>query len=297
MSTENQTPAESTAVAARKDLTPAQRLKANLESRAEDFGKALAGRVDADAYLRAAYTAIAKQPTLLECSTPSLMMGVLEAASLGLAIGGTMGEAYLVAYNTRVKLPGGGEKWQKEAQLQPGYRGLVKLSRQSGMVRTIVPRVVYEGDAFSVEYGVHETISHQPNLDNEPNQAKIVRVYAVAHFADGTTQFEVMTKKQVDSIRARSKSAEKGPWVTDYTEMSLKTVVRRLCKRLPLSDFQLARALELDNAHFRSDDDLSQGPAGGAAGLAARMAAARNQDPEIEEAEYQVVEEETRNAA
>jgi recombinational DNA repair protein RecT len=44
-----------------------------------------------------------------------------------------------------------------------------------------------------------------------------------------------MAKEEVDAIRKRSRSGASGPWVTDYNEMSKKTVFRRLSKWLPLS--------------------------------------------------------------
>jgi hypothetical protein len=44
-----------------------------------------------------------------------------------------------------------------------------------------------------------------------------------------------MTSDDVEEIRARSKAANEGPWVTDWGEMAKKTVLRRLLKTEPLS--------------------------------------------------------------
>ena len=44
-----------------------------------------------------------------------------------------------------------------------------------------------------------------------------------------------MTKAEVDAIRNRSKSKDRGPWVTDYEAMALKTVIRRSFRYLPVS--------------------------------------------------------------
>ncbi len=58
-------------------------------------------------------------------------------------------------------------------------------------------------------------------------------------------------QKEVDAIRARSRAGKSGPWVSDYEEMARKTVVRRLCKYLPMSVDKAAKfsaALELDDA-------------------------------------------------
>jgi recombination protein RecT len=70
-------------------------------------------------------------------------------------------------------------------------------------------------------------------------------VYAVAKLKDGGVQFDVMSRAEVDGIRARSKSADNGPWVTDYAAMALKTVVRRLFKFLPVS-IEIQQAVTLD---------------------------------------------------
>jgi recombination protein RecT len=76
----------------------------------------------------------------------------------------------------------------------------------------------------------------------------ILYVYAVAHLKGGGVQFEVMPKREVDAIRARSRSGNEGPWKTDYAEMAKKTVVRRLAKYLPLT-IEGIRATEIDDSN------------------------------------------------
>jgi hypothetical protein len=58
-------------------------------------------------------------------------------------------------------------------------------------------------------------------------------------------QFDVMSRAEIDAIRKRSKSADDGPWVTDYAAMAIKTVVRRLFKFLPVS-IEMQSAVSLD---------------------------------------------------
>jgi recombinational DNA repair protein RecT len=125
----------------------------------------------------------------------------------------------------------------------PGYRGLISLARRSGQLKSIEARVVYANDTFGIEYGTSPFLKHVPNLTGDPGP--LVLVYAVARLVDGGEQVEVMTKVQVDAIRSRSRAGKSGPWVTDYDEMARKTVVRRICKYLPLS-VELAKALEID---------------------------------------------------
>lgn len=179
--------------------------------------------VTADRLMKIALSTTSKDAKLLACAPKSLFRCVVEAASLGLEPGGVLGEAYLVPF-------------KGDATLVIGYRGLIKLARQSGEIKSIRARVVYKGEEFQVNLGLHEDIVHKPIIGGvERTDADIVAVYAIAEFVDGDPQFEVMDKDQIDKIRARSASANSGPWVTDYAEMARKTVIRRLAKVLPLS--------------------------------------------------------------
>ncbi|EFN9097341.1 hypothetical protein D3813_04040 [Escherichia coli] len=70
-------------------------------------------------------------------------------------------------------------------------------------------------------------------------------VYAVARLKDGGTQFEVMTRKQIELVRSLSKAGNNGPWVTHWEEMAKKTAIRRLFKYLPVS-IEIQRAVSMD---------------------------------------------------
>ncbi len=187
--------------------------------------------------VKIALVAASRNPLLLQCSQASILKSLMVAGQLGLEPDGTLGSAYLVPYMNR-------KTGQYEAQLIPGYRGLIDLARRSGQIRNISARVVYEKDKFEVHFGTEDRIIHEPSWEENPGKLKAV--YAVAWFKDGSFQAEFMTRAQVDAIRARSMASGSGPWASDYDEMARKTVVRRLCKYLPLSP-ELAAAVELDN--------------------------------------------------
>lgn len=64
----------------------------------------------------------------------------------------------------------------------------------------------------------------------------MTHVYAIAWIKESSIpRIEVMTREQVDGIRARAKAGKSGPWVTDYSEMARKTVLKKICKTLPLA--------------------------------------------------------------
>lgn len=187
--------------------------------------------------MRVAVNCVSKTPDLQMCSVQSLLHCVLAAAELGLEPGGALGQFYLVPF-------------KGVATPIIGYRGLLELARRSGQISSIRAVVVYAKDTFKLTEGIEQTIVHERHLGGDPGP--LVYVYAVAKLKDGSVQVEVMSKAQVDAIRARSRSGsgERSPWNTDYEEMAKKTVFRRLAKWLPLSSERFEKALELDNGDY-----------------------------------------------
>lgn len=175
---------------------------------------------------------IQNTPKVLDCTKESIVQSLLQAAQLGLEADGLLGQAYLIPFKTT-------------CTFMIGYKGLIELTRRSDQISMIYAVVVYSGDSFNCQMGTDPKIEHTPA---ESKAGAMSHVYAVAKFKDGSIQFDVMTKEQVDKIRARSKYGDSGPWKTDYDEMAKKTVLRRLCKLLPASteDNRIQKAIVLD---------------------------------------------------
>lgn len=193
-----------------------------LETKQADLVKVAPKGYSIDRMRRIIGAAFARNPSLTKCKPQSVYLAVHQAVQLGLEPGGALGHAYLVPYG-------------EECQFIIGYKGLIALARRSGEIETIEAHVVYEGDAFDVEFGTSPAVRHRPNMKGD--RGAIVCVYAMAKMKGGGQQVEVMSVSDVNLIRGRSASAKRGssPWSTDYEEMARKTVVRRLCKYLPLT--------------------------------------------------------------
>lgn len=206
-----------------------QAIKTYVERAFPAIKAALPRHIEAHKFVRVVLTATSKTPSLLECSKESLLLATMQAAALGLEPNTSLGLGYILPYG-------------KIAQFIPGYRGLVQLAIQSGEIMRVRGRVVRDKDKFHRVEGLRPDLVHEPT--DEEDDGSLKGVYSIAKYKDGDLDFEYMSKAQVDAIRKRSKSANSGPWVTDYEEMALKTVIRRHCKRLPLSEERLVRALE-----------------------------------------------------
>ena len=212
--------------------------------------------------------AASRQPNIFQCTPQSILQSAMSAATVGLEFEGLLGEAYLIPYKNN---KAGGVF---ECKYMIGYRGYIVHARRSGQIARIESRIVYEHDIFDVEFGLNQKLSHKPTLDGE--RGAIRCAYAICEMIDGSSQVEVMSLEEIEKIRGRSPAGKSGPWVTDYSEMARKTVIRRLAKYLPLSR-EMARGINADDKQFDIGitADMMDGIKGGAKtgldGLKSRM--------------------------
>jgi recombination protein RecT len=180
---------------------------------------ALPPHVTVEKFLRVAMTALQQNPALLNLDRSSLFAAVVTAAQLGLLPDAQLGEAYFVPRKGKVCL-------------DPGYRGLIKLARQ-GDIGFVEAEIICHNDKTLYVLGDN---SHFESMVNWQDRGPMVGVYALAKYRDGGIAARaVMTKAQVDAIRAGSQNANGPAWSNHYEEMAKKTALRRLAKLLPLS--------------------------------------------------------------
>lgn len=187
---------------------------------------ALPKHMTPDRFARVALTAITRTPKLLDCTRESLLKCLMDCSQFGLEPDGR--HAHLIPY-------------KDTCTLIIDYKGMIALARRSGQVAVFRAELVKENDSFSWRNGV---VEHEVNWRQD--RGKTDCVYSYVKFQDGSEDFEVMTLKEVEAIRARSRAANAGPWVTDFDEMAKKTVIRRHSKRLTLSP-EFADAVDRDD--------------------------------------------------
>jgi recombination protein RecT len=229
------------------------RFPALLKMYESEIARALPKHMTPDRMTRIALTAFKQTPALKDCDPITVFAAVVQSAQLGLEVG-LMGEAYLVPFNK-----GFGASRTKECQLIPGYQGLMKLARNSGLITDIYAMEVREKDDFDVVYGLDRKLHHEPLKvhgfpASDEQRGPITGFYAVAKFKDGTKTFEIMSVPEVNAIRdesqaykyAMEKKKTDTPWIKHYVPMGRKSVIRKLCKNLPKSP-ELANAITLDD--------------------------------------------------
>lgn len=187
-----------------------------------------------DQVISSVLATVASTPALQQCAPPSIVMAAYQAATIGLPIN-ALQLAYLVPFKGEVKF-------------LPSYRGLVHLALATGYVADIYAEVVYANEDFKVAIGSNPHIHHSFDITKE-RRGDIIAAYAIARLTNGVLKQEVMTKNQIEKVRQSSSGAPNSkPWTQHTEEMYKKTVIKRLCKLLPMTgNFQnIQKALEVE---------------------------------------------------
>ncbi len=200
----------------------------------KQLGDALPSFLNPDRFLRTCWTAMLRNPALLDCTKESMLGAMIESAQLG--IEPVLGKGALIPYG-------------KEMQFQPMYRGLIDLARRTADIK-VTAHVVYEKDAFDIEYGDNEKCYHKPYLYGDRGDK--LGAYTVWSFVNsGTQSFLFMPTVDILQVRdtyskAWKKSGKDSVWGKSEAEMFKKTVIKNHSKLQPCS-IEMERAVELDN--------------------------------------------------
>lgn len=234
-------------------------------TRLQEAGEiALPDTVPFKAFKNAAIVAVTDNPEILRCNRESVFKAIRTLAGAGLVPDGR--EAAIVPF-------------RGQAQAMPMVGGLVKIARNSGKIASLWADVVYEGETLDVWVEDGERKWNHVREGGEKINAmtrggEIIGAYAVAKLTDGTVEFQPMSRGEIEQRRKASANQKgdkpTGIWLTWYGEMAKKTVIRNLCKRLPMSSEDMERIMkEQDQAPIRDVTPENTGP-----NLAQRLAGA-----------------------
>lgn len=217
------------------------------QQRMEQLQFALPSHISPDRFTRILMTALQRKADLLKCTRQSLWNACLLAAQDGLVPDGR--EGAIVPY-------GENENGQKKAEIatwMPMIEGLRKKARNSGEISDWSVQIVRARDQFRFALGDDAFIEHEPYFGAD-DPGEIIGAYSIATMRDGTKSREVMSKRDLDKIRAKSR-AKNGPWGDPAfaPEMYRKTVARRHYKQLPHSS-DLDEMIKRDDQAFGLED-------------------------------------------
>lgn len=215
-------------------LQPMQVLRNQLLSpeMSAQFKMALPEHITPEKFVRTAITVLNQSPELLKADRTSLFAALMSSASLGLMPESFLGECYFIPYKNQV-------------QLQIGYKGLLKLARNTGEIRAIESGVIHENDDWSYQEGDDGHFWVKPNFVSDRGAPIIV--WCVIRLTSGEVQRELMSAADVEAIRKQSNSANSPAWKNHWASMARKVVIKRALKYAP-SSTELLLAAAIDDA-------------------------------------------------
>lgn len=174
---------------------------------------------------------------LERCKPATYLQAFLEACSAGFPLDDK--HCYAIPYGTDVTC-------------SFDYKSLITAARRCGAIQDAWAQDVCKNDTFwwADRNGKKEYEFRM--ADDEDNRGEITGAYSVAILPGGLTRFEYMTRKQLDKLRAASKSPQSPAWNTWPERMYCKGPVRRVLQGLEM-DSSFGHILELDNREYDLD--------------------------------------------
>ena len=155
------------------------------------------------------------------CSQNSIARALLDMVIQGLDVG--QKQCYFIVRGN-------------ELTLLRSYFGAQTVLRRIEGVKDVWATVVYEGDKIEVSVidGKRVVTNHDTDFGNEDNP--IIGAYAVVELQDGTKNYTIMTKKEIDECWKKSSSTQHTVHKEYPQEMAKRTVLNRACKNYVNTD-------------------------------------------------------------
>ncbi|MFI1702963.1 recombinase RecT [Streptomyces griseoruber] len=201
----------------------------DIEQYRADIDAALPKHVSVDLFLAALRPVL---PKLRNCTPASVLQSVITCARFGLI---PDGQQAVITADDRI------------ATFIATYHGYVELMYRSGLVKSVVAGLVYDGDEWDYvpTARVGDDFVHKPNLLASKKDRQLLFAYAFAWLEGGVrSAVAVVTVEEAEEIRdefsrayqrAESSGKKDSLWHTRFDDMHLKTAIRRMTKLVPKS--------------------------------------------------------------
>lgn len=175
----------------------------------------------------------------------TIIQSAAVAATLDLPIDPNLGFAYIVPYNKKI-----GNRWEKQAQFQMGYKGYIQLAMRTGQYKTINAIEIYQGEIEKVNRLTGE-IEFCENEDFI-NRDVVIGYMAYFKLLNGFEKTIYMTKEEMEKHAKKYSKvfAQKGTglWKDDFDSMAIKTILKRLLSKYGILSIEMQEAITKDQA-------------------------------------------------
>ena len=176
---------------------------------------------------------------LRRCSPTGIIQAGLNSVKYNFPLDNNLGFCYVVPY-------------KGFAQFQIGWRGYVQLAQRTGQYLCINVTEIKQGEIFGFDIA-----SGRPRL-GEPaeNREELPDIGYLAYFKllNGAEYYYYQTRQQIEAFKNRySPAANCGPWISNFSEMAKKTVLKHLLKNFGPLTAEVASALKADSLNYQGN--------------------------------------------
>lgn len=201
-------------------------------------------------FISSIVSAVQANPTLQECTNPSILSAALLGESLNLSPSPQLGQYYLVPYNNT-------DKGTKEAQFQLGYKGYIQLAIRSGQYKKLNVLAIKAGELVRFD-PLNEEIKVnliQDELVRE--EAETIGYYAMFEYTSGFRKALYWSREKMEAHAKKyspgyKKDLQKGTkwtfWAKDFDAMAYKTMLRQLISKWGIMSIEIQSAIDADMA-------------------------------------------------
>ena len=211
----------------------------------ERLAMVAAGHLSPQRMLRLVAVAAMKTPKLYDVHPLSMLGALMSAASLGLEPNTPNGHCFLIPFENR-------RQNRVDVELVLGYKGMIQLDLNSGIVQSIRSNIHYSDDElWDWEEGSNAQLRHRPGAQ----EGEMLHAYAIAKGRNDYEAWVVLPWSHVLKVRNGSsnwKSAVQygktasNPWFTSPGAMGKKTAIRNLVNMLPKASEMILMATDLE---------------------------------------------------
>lgn len=210
------------------------------ESLIKQLGSQLS--ISPQAFTSSVLSVVNNNKYLRNADPASIYGAAMVAASMNLQVNPSLGECAIIPYG-------------KQAQFQVMRSGLVQLAMRSGVIKSLINEIVYEGQLVKKNKfkGVYEFDEDAKTSD------KVIGYMSYMETVEG---FEKTLYMTVDEVKEHAKKFSKtyqsgsGIWKENFDAMAMKTVLKKLLSKwAPKS---VAPARQFDQAVVKINPDKGQ---------------------------------------
>lgn len=213
----------------------------------------------AQRFIASISSAVATNPGLQECDAGTILSGALLGEALNLSPSPQLGQYYLVPYNVKTGVDEKGKPiYEKQAQFQIGYKGLIQLAIRSGQYKKLNVLAIKDGELINYDPLNEEIDVNLIDDELERENAKTIGYYAMFEYTNGFRKaiYWSKTKMEKHALQySKCYEAKKGYtfWEKDFDSMAFKTMLRQLISKWGIMSVEMQDVMEKDMAVIKTN--------------------------------------------